>query len=91
MPRQSHLLALMTLIKLGEVYTEGNSSGCNVLQHPTITSYFLRPNTLCSGHSNGNYLPGNMLGIKNHNDFQMIIITSGPYNKLTIDNSANTI
>jgi len=32
-----------------------------------------------------------MLGIKNHNDFQMIIITSGPYNKLTIDNSANTI
>jgi len=43
-----------------------------------------------SRHSNGNYLPVNMLGNKNHDDFQMIITTSEPY-KMTIDNSTNTI
>jgi hypothetical protein len=83
-------LTLMTLILFGEVYIELNSSVCNVLQQP-VTSFLLRPNTVCSGHSNGNYLPANMLGNKNHEDFQMIITTSGPYNKLTNDNSANTI
>jgi hypothetical protein len=83
-------LTLTTLILFGEVYIELNSSVCNVLQQP-VTSFLLRPNTVCSGHSSGNYLTVNMLGNKNHEDFQMIITTSGPYNKLTNDNSANTI